>query len=316
MSFTLRPVPREDYPRMVDIINAQVREPVTAEEVLREDNTRVKGDPFLRLGAYTADGTLVGYGITEGGAGHRPGEFFMRVRVDKAHQGQGIGRTLYEQLLSYARANGATRLESSVQEDEPEAFAWAERRGFVKEHHLFESTLSLPDFDPTPFRESVEAVKSSGIRFTTLAAETKDGDRVAAIRRYYDFSSSLVKDIPGQADRPTYPWEPYLEWVLTDPNWKDELVLLAANGDRWVALCQLAPQHSGAIYNGLTAVDREYRGRGVALAIKVWSLEIAKSLGAPYIRTNNHSVNEPMLAVNRKLGYAPLPGKYQLAAKL
>lgn len=316
MKFTLRPVTPADYPRMVEIVNAQVREPVTADDLAREDRHRVKEDPFFRLGAAAADNRLVGYGLTLSGAGHRPDEFWLRVRIDPAYQRQGLGRALYDQIMAYARSKGATRLESSVREDDPDAYAWAERRGFVKEYHLFESTLSLPDFDPIPFRDTVEKVRTTGIRFTTLAAETKDGDRIATLRRYYEFSSLLATDIPGQADRPKYPWEPHLDWVLNDPNWRDDLVLLAVDGNRWVALCQLAPQNSGALYNSFTAVDREYRGRGIALAFKVWSLEIAKSLNAPYIRTNNHSVNQPMLAVNKRLGYVPLPGHYHLAAKL
>jgi GNAT superfamily N-acetyltransferase len=316
MTYTLRPFGPEHYPRMVEIINQLVREPVSVDDLLREDRLRSKEDPYLRLGAFSADGDLMGYGMAQGGAGRLPGEFWTRVRVDPRYQRQGVGQALYGEMLAFAKAHGATRLESIVREDHPEALAWAERRGFVKEHHFFESTLPLAEWDPTPFRPVVDDLLASGIRFTTLAEEIKGGDRVAALRRFYEFSFKLEKDVPGHADRPDVPWDRYLERVLNDPHWKDEWILLAADGDRWVALCQLVPQSNGSLYNGFTAVDREYRGRNIALAIKVKSLDLAKATGAPYIRTHNHSVNQPMLAVNRKLGYQPLPGAYLLAASI
>lgn len=314
MKFTLRPIIPEDFPRLVEIVNAQVHEPLTVEHLLRAERHRSKEDPHIRLGAFTSDGTLAGYGSASHDGGYRPGEFFILVRVDKPYQLQGMGRALFEQVLAYARAKGATRLESYVREDWPESVAWAQRRGFEREHHLFESTLPLTDWDPTPWQEVMEQVAASGIRFTTLAAEVKDGDRVAALRRYYEFSHKLGHDVPGNEDKPDYPWDRYLDWVLNDPNYRDDLILLAADGDRWVGLCHLTPRSTGAIYNHFTAVEREYRGRQIALALKVKSLEVARSMGAPYMRTNNHSVNQPMLAVNRKLGYKPLPGQYLLAA--
>jgi RimJ/RimL family protein N-acetyltransferase len=71
-------------------------------------------------------------------------------------------------------------------------------------------------------------------------------------------------------------------------------------------------QNNGELYNGFTAVSREYRGRGLALAAKIKSMAFAKQQGAAYIRTNNHATNERMLAVNRKLGYQPEPGVYHI----
>jgi GNAT superfamily N-acetyltransferase len=60
--------------------------------------------------------------------------------------------------------------------------------------------------------------------------------------------------------------------------------------------------NTGGIYNSFTGVFREYRGQGIAMALKVVALDWAKQQKVPYARTNNHSANQPMLAVNRKLG--------------
>jgi GNAT superfamily N-acetyltransferase len=69
-------------------------------------------------------------------------------------------------------------------------------------------------------------------------------------------------------------------------------------------------------YNAFTGVLREYRGRGLAQALKLQTILLAKREGVRYVRTNNDSKNAPMLAVNRKLGYMPEPGYYELLCVL
>jgi hypothetical protein len=54
----------------------------------------------------------------------------------------------------------------------------------------------------------------------------------------------------------------------------------------------------------------------LAQALKSLSIRFAKEFGADYIITHNDSQNAPMLAVNRKLGYQPLPGVYRLVKQL
>jgi ribosomal protein S18 acetylase RimI-like enzyme len=70
------------------------------------------------------------------------------------------------------------------------------------------------------------------------------------------------------------------------------------------------------MYNLMTGVDQAYRGRKIAQALKLKSIELAQAYGADYIRTHNDSTNASMLAINRKLGYQPQPGEYRLVKNL
>lgn len=70
------------------------------------------------------------------------------------------------------------------------------------------------------------------------------------------------------------------------------------------------------MYNMMTGVEPSYRGRHIALALKLLVIECARSYGAAYMRTNNDSENAPMLAVNHKLGYQLQPGRYLLTQSL
>jgi RimJ/RimL family protein N-acetyltransferase len=54
-----------------------------------------------------------------------------------------------------------------------------------------------------------------------------------------------------------------------------------------------------------TGTLRAYRGRGLALAVKLASIAWAREHGVTSMQTNNDETNAPMLAINRRLGYRP-----------
>lgn len=310
-TFTIRPLTNEDFPRIVAIINRQETEGTSLEEMERGERLRPAEVPFVRLGAVDAAGEVVAYGVTSHSPEMPEGCFNMRVRVDLDSRHLGAGAELYRALEEWALARGATRLEGTVKEDLPEALAWAERRGWVKEHHLFESTLQLANWAPSPdLVETRSRVEASGIRFSNLADEVPASE---VIRRFYDLIDVMRMDVPVFGERPLAPFEIFKKYVESDPHFDARNVLLAIDGEKWAAMCDLQVMPSGGMYHGLTAVDREYRGRGLSTAIKVVALEYARDKGVPYVRTNNHSANERMLAVNRKFGYVPAPGFYTIA---
>lgn len=308
MEWTLRPATAADLPRMAAIVNAQMPEPIQAEDLAREWRL-LAADPWLRLLAVAPDGRVAGFGTGRGGTALKPGHFELRVRVDLPDRCQGAGRALYGALVEWAVAQGAVRLISGVREEDAEAQEWAWRRGYVKEYHLFESTLVLPEWDPAPFHSAVAQAEAAGYRFTTLAAEMQGEE---TYRRYYEWVWLLADDVPGHAGTPRMDYAVWRRWAAETPEWDPALLFLAVRGGQWAALAQVEKKASGGLYNGFTAVDRAERGNGLALAVKVYALERVRALGFPYIRTHNHSVNERMLAVNRRLGYVPKPGLFRI----
>ena len=65
--------------------------------------------------------------------------------------------------------------------------------------------------------------------------------------------------------------------------------------------------------NWMTGTRRAYRGRGLALAVKLASIEWAAANGITRMLTFNDATNAPMLAVNRRLGYEPIGRRVELA---
>jgi GNAT superfamily N-acetyltransferase len=238
-----------------------------------------------------------------------------------------VGTLLYEEALGFARAAGAAEFEAEVREGDPAPLAFAQHRGFELSRHIFESTLDLASFDESRFDGAVAATEGNGFRFFTLADA---GDTLASRRTLYALNRSTAMDVPGR-HTPFAPFDAFRAQVF-DASWfrADAQIVAAHTSDpaQRVGMAALdyfekqvwdvesgAPRTVRRMYHMMTGVEREYRGRGLATALKLLAVRCARRYGAAYLRTNNDSQNAPMLAVNRKLGFVPEPGKYLLVCR-
>ena len=92
---------------------------------------------------------------------------------------------------------------------------------------------------------------------------------------------------------------------------------MAVAGDQWIGMAAvgLHPETQSA-YNEYTGVLRPYRRRKIATSLKVLAALYARKTGAQKLLTDSNLRNAPILAINRKLGYKPQPGKYMLVCEL
>jgi RimJ/RimL family protein N-acetyltransferase len=67
----------------------------------------------------------------------------------------------------------------------------------------------------------------------------------------------------------------------------------------------MSDRERGPAMNGGTGVRREFRGRGLGLLMKQYSLAAASDAGIVRVFTQNDETNAPMLAINERLGYRP-----------
>ncbi len=154
---------------------------------------------------------------------------------------------------------------------------------------------------------------TGGIRFFSL---TDAGDTREARYKLWQVNYQTYMDDPASTG--AFPdFETFNQILSTGAWFRPDGQLLAADGERYVGLSAVGyyPETTSA-YNMMTGVMPDYRGRKIALALKLLSIRVAKSWGADYIRTNNDSTNAPMLAINHKLGYVPQPGLYRMVNKL
>ncbi len=315
MPISLRPVRPDDYPRVAELLNLEQPEPITANTIREWEATSVAlHRPQYRLLAIADSGDALGYGHAVRDPWSPPGLFWLHVSVDPAQRSRGVGTLLYHAVRDHAvTAHGATLFRGEVRDHLDGALRFAQRCGFQVERHIFESTLDLAAFDERPFAGHAEAVASQGIRFLTVADA---GDTLDARRRLWELNQRTARDVPG-FDGAFPPVDAFQKQVCEASWYRPDGQILAADdagdGDHWIGLSAIGYfANTASAMNTFTGVDRAYRGRGIALALKLLAIHAARRYGAAYIRTNNDSENAPMLAVNRKLGYRPKPGYYRL----
>lgn len=300
--------PQNDFPRIADLRNMVDPEPLTAAQLQEWEQHIPQGQIRHRMVAVDERGQIVGFNDTGWDPWMRPGLFDLRVLVDPAWRRQGIGLVLYDDALRFSQAHRATRFQGRVRDHDDDGLRFAQQRGFMIDRHIFESTLDLATFDEGRFADPLATAAEAGIHFFTVADM---GNTLEAQQRLYDLNARVSMDVPGsdEAFQGFMPFEVYRATVCAASWYRADGQIIAAAGDAWIGLAAVGYfAQTQSMYHMITGVDRAYRGRGLAQALKVLSIRCARSYGAKYIRTNNDSQNAPMLAINRKFGYLPEPG--------
>lgn len=167
------------------------------------------------------------------------------------------------------------------------------------------STLT---FDTTQFA-LIDELEASGIRFFSLADA---GNSEAMLRKLHHVNAKTAENIPGN-HTPFMSFEDF-KTVTEEASWfNPSSQFLAADGDEVIGLAAVSTNpHNNTMYNLMTGVMPQYRGRKIAQALKLVTIRYALIQQSTIMFTNNHADNAPMIAINRKLGYQPQPGYYQM----
>lgn len=314
MAISLRPLAPADYERVVAIANTAHNDPFSVDDFAHFITHCRPEIPVLRLVA-ELDGAIAGYGEAIMPPWIRQGNAECNIVVDPALRGRSVGRALYEALLPFAIEQGAQRLVTTVQDHKPDYVAWAQRRGFEQKHHIFDSWINPAEFDEGRFPGQVEEVLAKGYRFVHYdAIRTDETDR-----QLWQFHQGLLMDVPNAEDFAQAPFEDWDRWFLKSPQaWPHGYLLAVAADGSWAGLTAATrnPEEPERCHIAFTGVAKEHRGHGLALALKLAGVRFLKEQGVTRLVTNNHSANQPMLAVNRKMGYQPLPGFYVMMKEL
>jgi GNAT superfamily N-acetyltransferase len=311
---TLRPLRYpDDLERTVAIYNTWSLEPTTIERALEWEAGAAAETRRYRYVAESRAGEVVGYVEATHAPWSEPGRYEVELCVDVRWRRRGVGAALWRAALAWLRAEGATRAEVELRDNDPDSARFAEAQRFTRERHRFESTLNLASFDERPFIGALALTQAEGYRFFSLADV---GDTEEARHGDYEINRRASLDIPGAAQT----FAPFEEWrrFVCGASWyRPDGQIIAARGDEWIGLAAVGYYAAtNSMYNMVTGVDRAHRGHGVAQALKLLAIRCARRYGAVYIRTHNDSENAPILAINRKLGYQPQPGLYQYALTL
>ena len=255
-------------------------ESVPTIELLRAE----EGPDNLMLLAESGD-QVIGSGVAnrsqvEGG--------FVAARVVPEHRRRGVGSALLRVLLDHLVDRGFGSARAHVEGDGAHAFAV--RHGFQEVDRQVEQVRTLiPDEPPAPQYEGVE--------FWTVAQRPELLQRSFALAQQ-GYADMALKTGPAVV--------PINEWLIEEATLPGGTFVALEHGIivGYAGLLAWTDDDARA-ENGLTVVDRRWRGRGLATALKRRQLAWAAAHGIREIVTWTQEGNEAMQRVNLRLGYVP-----------
>jgi GNAT superfamily N-acetyltransferase len=233
-----------------------------------------------------------------------PGRFWAAIRVAPASQRQGIGDQLYRHMVEELRRLGAITVQGEVFESQLTLIAHLERLGCHELFRSWEFSLDTRDFDLARFHHAAERPAKRGIAITTLAQERERG--ADWLPKLYELHSAITRDIPLPGHPHPAPGLDWFERYACDlPLSMPDAYFIATDGERYVGescLHRIAATPS-ELNQQTTGVLSEYRGYGIAMALKLRTIAYAQQHGYTRIWTGVESNNPSMLAINAKLGF-------------
>ena len=245
---------------------------------------RERREPDQLVVVAALDGEVVGAGLA--GRSDVQGRGSVAPRVHPDARRCGVGTAMLQRLTEHVASLGFDKAWASVDDEGSQAFA--ERFGFAEVDREVEQVIALPaELPEAPFPDGVEVV-SIAFRPELL----REAHSLAQAEGYADMA------IDGDV-------------VISLEDWlRDEATLpggsfVALDEGRIVGFSGLMKHDNpGIAEDGLTVVARDWRRRGLALALKRLELAWASEHGFSEVYTWTQRRNEGMRKVNERLGYA------------
>jgi GrpB-like predicted nucleotidyltransferase (UPF0157 family)/GNAT superfamily N-acetyltransferase len=306
----------DDFPATLAIYNSL--RPWRPAMTLEEYNHHLHELEGKRYEAFVADldGQIVGdFDLFEASWYGRPDTFLLYGEVREDFRGRGIGSRLHTTMERRARAIGARRIYTEVIDTVPEATAFLEHRGWGRTGREDRpSRLTVADANLAGFTDVEERLRGEGIQIRTLAEIGTEDE--AFMHALHEMEFRAEQDMPSSEPHAKDPYETWLQRQMEGPGRSPETFWVALEGNAPVGVARLRQMAGGAVGNGFTGVDPDYRGRGIARALKLKTIEWAREQHVGYIYTANDAENRRMLAINISLGYQPLPADIELVKEI
>jgi RimJ/RimL family protein N-acetyltransferase/L-amino acid N-acyltransferase YncA len=308
-TLTLRPVePERDFEQLAALFTLEQDEPTTAASLTADFAAHQARIFRLRVAENEAH-ELLGFNWATISRFDASQAYFY-VIVKPEWRGQGVGRQLYADLEQAAHQTQVQVLKVDLRDTLPAAWNFAVARGFSERVHRLGMCLDLSSLDDRPYQALIERLENEGFQFTSMQAL---GDTETARRKLFDLNHTATMETPGSEGQPAWlSFEDFQEKVC-QTDWYQpagQFVVIDTASGEWVAMSAIT-RFEGVdyAYNLFTGVDRHYRGRKLAQAVKILALRYARAtLGIKTVQTHHNAQNTPMIAIDRKLGYRQTPG--------
>jgi mycothiol synthase len=301
MTIDVRRATAADHATFATIVNEVLPEnPTSVEDMAWQDDTYPGGIRFLA----SIDGTPAGSAHVGRIYMFQPDfdAYWGDITVLPEARRRGVGSALFEAISGAARDAGKTHLHIAASEARPESIAFLANRGFAEYDRWKVLALDLAGV-AAPAVERPE-----GVEIVSLE------ERPELVEGVHRVAEATFRDIPTGGE----PIDPgsLAEFRARDvdragiPMGGFMVAVDAATGEPiGYASLMFLPGSTTRAYHDMTAVTRAWRGRGVGRALKQATIAWAKNAGVESLETGNEEHNEPMRALNHRLGYRERPNE-------
>jgi len=279
--------------------------PIAEEELEEQQRLRPEG-LFRRFELIYSGRELAGFwALQQEPSFVSDAEMHLRLLLRPRFEGRGLEAAAVERAVTLAKNLKLGKIVAHARSTHPGTLLALADKGFRPFHRDIVSRLVLDEFDPSLWQKALNRVTERGIRFACASDLEKSDPNW--IEQAFRVHVELMHDVPFASAYTAPAFETWAAKVRNPKLYDQDLMFFAYNGARIVgetALFRLAARPSWCL-TGLTAVVKEYRRQGIALALKVQSIGAAKELGIEHIDTGNEEGN-PAYRMNQKLGYRDL----------
>jgi len=245
---------------------------------------REQDSPSRLLLLASVDGTAVGIGAAD--RAQTAGLGFVAPRVLPEHRRRGVGTALLRALAEHCAALGLPGVRAGVEDDG--SLAFAHHFGFAEVDRQVEQLRTIGD-------ERAPAGPPAGVDVVMLSERPE-----LWAECYETFATEVLADFAVYTPLHVTPEQ----WETA---WRADPMFLALHDGEVVGCAGLDvdSDHPERAEHALTAVRRDWRGRGIAAHLKLCTLHWAAANGLSQVYTWTQAGNMPMLTLNERLGYVP-----------
>jgi GNAT superfamily N-acetyltransferase len=305
-----RPATLDDAPFAAAKAAAVDPHPQTAEELRRRWVNTEKTSEVRRF-IVSSDGSDAGWLSLVRPSDEGPDAVYLNVLLPGAPPGVLDEAAAFGE--EQARAMGAQRVLFNAWASRSDMIETLESRGWQVVRRQRYWRLQLGRHAPR-LREERDRARAGLAGTGMILATAADLGGVATYPDLYRVADATYGDIPGSTAYVSAGYEHWLTWMLT-PGVLPERLWVALDAGRTVGLSFLTFEEN-LVQTGYTGVLREYRGRGLARALKLETLVQAADLGVEAVEADNDFENAPILHLNADLGYDEVMGQVQLQLAL
>ena len=306
-NLTIRPFVPEDYDVVAEIMNSVMPDyALSASRLRHEDENR---EAKHRHGRFIGEiaGQPVAVATYESPPyGYHPRKFLLDISVRPEEQRKGIGTSMYDHLVDAMAQYQPAEFSVTAKEDLESGTSFCRKHGFTEAMREWELRIDLHAHDSARWQDVIDRARAEGITVTSFAELPVDVDWQ---QRVWECSRAVGPDVPSPQSYSEPTFDFWLGRNMRNPMFQAEAYTVAVHDGEIVGINALwhSDTRDDLYYTGLTGVRREYRRKGVALAMKLRGLRWAKEAGASEVRTWNATYNEGMLAINERLGFVRQP---------